>query len=391
MTIQKSVILKAGKEKAIRQRHHWIFSGAVHSFPSFENGEILSVYSFDHQFLGYAYFNRRSGIVGRMLSFDETPALEALEKNLKKALDLRKHFFNPEFTNSYRLVNGEGDGIPGLILDCYGDVVVLQSSTLGIDKLKSWIVHWIREHLNPITIYEKSQLPSRREEGIENQHGFLFGKEQDAFSFMENGLLFTSSLEKSQKTGFFLDHREMRQMVRDLSKGKKILNAFSYTGGFTISALAGGAARVDSVDISEEAIQKVKEHTALNGFSVVENRCFTEDVFNFLREKELSYDLIILDPPAFAKKQKDIIPACRGYKDINRLAIQKMPSQSLLLTCSCSYYVDEGLFQKVIFQSALEAKREVRIIGKHRLGIDHPVNVYHPESHYLKSLLLYID
>ncbi|MDP1879682.1 MAG: class I SAM-dependent methyltransferase, partial [Parachlamydiaceae bacterium] len=194
------------------------------------------------------------------------------------------------------------------------------------------------------------------------------------------------------KTGFFLDHREMRQWIGELSKGKKVLNAFSYTGGFSVYALAGGAESVDSIDCSQEAINACKEHVALNGFQVDQQRFICRDVFDFLREESsLPYNLVILDPPAFAKKQKDLIAACRGYKDINRLTIQKMPPQSLLLTCSCSYHVNEELFQKILFQAASEAKRQVRIVGRHRLAPDHPVNLYHPESNYLKSFLLYVE
>ena len=173
-------------------------------------------------------------------------------------------------------------------------------------------------------------------------------------------------LEKSQKTGFFLDHREMRQWVReDWRKASKYLNAFSYTGAFSVYALAGGAKNVDSVDISLEAIELAKHHSVINGYESHQQQFFCEDVFQFLRERELPYDLVILDPPAFAKKKKDIVTACRGYKDINRLALKKMPAQSLLLTCSCSHYVDEELLQKVLFQAALEAHREVRIVGRH--------------------------
>lgn len=385
------VILKPGRDKALRQRHHWIFSGAVQSLPTFEDGDFLPVFAADGQFMGSGYFNRRSGIVGRMVSFDKTPPLESIAQRLEDALQLRQQWFNPQQTNAYRWINGEGDGIPGLILDVYDQVVVLQSSTKGIDALKPWIIEWVNCHLQPKTIYEKSLLPSRREEGLQDTQGYLSGKEEANVSFKENGLHFNMSLEKSQKTGFFLDHREMRQWIRELAKGKRVLNAFSYTGGFSVYALAGGAKHVDSVDISDEAIEAAKHHVALNGWDPQSQRFFSEDVFLFLRQRPLPYDLVILDPPAFAKRQKDVIPACRGYKDINRLAMHKMPSQSLLLTCSCSHYVDEELFQKVLFQAALEARRQVRIVGRHRLAPDHPINLFHPESNYLKSFLLYLE
>lgn len=388
---QLGVILKPGREKALRQQHHWIFSGAIQSLPPFEDGAFLPVYAADGQFMGTGYFNRCSGIVGRMVSFDETPPMERLAQRLESAFKLRERWFDLQQTNAYRLVNGEGDGIPGLIIDVYDQAVVLQSSTKGIDRIKPWIIDWVNRYLKPQTIYEKSLLPSRREEGIKDFQGYLSGIENPHVSFKENGLLFTLSLEKSQKTGFFLDHREMRQWIRYLAKGKRVLNAFSYTGGFSVYALAGGAESVDSVDISEDAIENAKKNVALNGWDPQAHNFYCEDVFLFLRERELPYDLVILDPPAFAKKKKDIIPACRGYKDINRLAMQKMPSQSLLLTCSCSHYVDEELFTKVLFQAALEARREVRMIGRHRLAVDHPINLFHPESHYLKSFLLFIE
>jgi len=387
----KKVVLKPGKDKAIRHHHHWIFSGAVKHAPDFKDGDILPVYAADGSLLGSGYFNKKSGIIGRMVSFDETSVQEKILKNLKAAFVLRQSLFDSKVTNAYRLINGEGDGIPGLIVDIYDRVMVIQCGTKGIDVMKPWLIEELVKLYNPETIYEKSILTSRREEGLKDQQGLLFGKDQDNIQFKENGLLFTASLEKSQKTGFFLDHREMRQWVRELSKGKRVLNAFSYTGGFTVYALAGGAKVADSVDISQEAIDAAKRHVKLNGFDETKHHFFCEDVFTFLREKDLSYDLVILDPPAFAKKQKDVIPACRGYKDINRLAMQKMPSQSLLLTCSCSHHVDEELFQKVLFQAAAEAKRNVRIIGRHRLAPDHPINIFHPESNYLKSFLLYLE
>lgn len=390
MIKQASVILKPGRDKAIRQRHHWIFSGAIQSLPSFADGDLLPVYSAEGGLLGTGYFNRRSGIIGRMLAFDATPPLQILHQQLEEAFKRRQHLLNFQQTNAYRLINGEGDGIPGLVIDVYDQVIVLQSSTKGIDCLKPWIIEWIKRFFNPQTIYEKSLLSARREEGLEPVQGYLDGIEQQEISFKENGLLFTASLAKSQKTGFFLDHREMRQWVRELAKGKRVLNAFSYTGGFSVYALAGGASQVDSVDISEEAIEAAKRHMVLNGGHSQNQNFFCEDVFTFLRQHDLPYDLVILDPPAFAKKKKDVIAACRGYKDINRLTLQKMPPHSLLLTCSCSHYVDEELFQKVLFQAALEAQRQVCIVGQHRLASDHPINLFHPEGHYLKSFLLFV-
>jgi 23S rRNA (cytosine1962-C5)-methyltransferase len=391
MDISRAVILKPGKEKPIKQRHHWIFSGAVEKLPSFKNGDLLPILSSQGTFLGVGYFNRKSNIIGRILTFDETPVVEAIHQKLNQALAFRKNLFDFSKTNAFRLINGEGDGLPGLIIDIYDQVVVLQLSTLGMERLKDCITEWILRELRPTTIYEKSLLPSRREEGLEPFQGLLYGEKRENVPFKENGLLFTANIEKGQKTGFFLDHREMRQMIRGLSKGKRVLNAFSYTGGFSIYAMAGGAISVNSLDISSDAIALAKENFALNGFDESQQQFVCEDVFTFLRESSLPYDVVILDPPAFAKKQKDVIAACRGYKDINRLTMQKMPANSYLLTCSCSHHVNEELFQKVLFQAALEAGRNVRMIMKHQLAGDHPINLFHPESSYLKSFLLYIS
>lgn len=392
MVSGKKVSLKAGKDKPIRNRHHWIFSGAVAQLPSFEDGECLPVYDVEGEFLGQGYFNRQAKIVGRMLAFDATPIEEVLKLRLDSAWKLRQKLFSDGQTDAYRLVNGEGDLLPGLIIDRYQDVVVIQISTLGMQKLRPLIVEWLLGTLKPDSIYEKSLLPSRKEEGLGDEQGALHGKvPANEIIVSENGLKFAVSILHGQKTGFFIDHREMRLLVKNLAQGKKVLNCFAYTGGFSIYAASGGAVSVDSVDISASAMQIAQRNMALNGYESVQHHFYTADVFEFLREKPLGYDLVILDPPAFAKRQKDVVAACRGYKDINRVAMQKMPSGSLLLTSSCSYHVDEALFQTVVFQAAVEAKRVVKIIGRHRMAPDHPINICHPESDYLKSLLLYLE
>lgn len=387
--------LKPGKDKPIRHRHHWIFSGAIQSLPLFKDGEILPVLSASEQFLGYGYFNRKSSIIGRMIAFEPGDPLETIKRHIDEAVALRESLFETSSgiarTTAYRLINAEGDRLPGLIVDKYGSLLVIQISTLGMERLKETIVRFLCERCAPDAIYEKSLLPSRKEEGLNDAEGWLWGASIQEVKIQENGLSFVIRPEESQKTGFFLDHREMRDLVRSLSAGKRVLNAFAYTGGFSVYALAGGASRVDSVDISGTAITQAERHMALNGFDPKEHGFYTADVFQFLREKDLNYDLVILDPPAFAKKKKDVVAGCRGYKDINRVAMQKMGAKTLLLTCSCSHHVDEGLFQQVVFQAAAEANRQVRIIGRHRLAPDHPVNLFHPESDYLKSLLLYVD
>lgn len=387
-----SVILKPGKDKPIRHRHHWIFSGAVASFPEFKDGACLPVLSSQGDFLGSAYFNSKAKIVGRMVCFTKISPLEAIFQHLNRALVLRRRFFDGHQTNAYRLVNAEGDLLPGLVVDCYHRTLVVQFTTLGMEQFRQSIIDWLIQNMHPTCIYEKSLVPSRKEEGLKDQQGVLFGQvPSQAVEILEHGLRFHVSILHGQKTGFFLDHRQMRHKIQELSQGKDVLNCFSYTGGFSVYAAAGGANKVDSVDISQSAINMAKQNMALNGFSSSQHGYFAEDVFAFLREKPLDYDLVILDPPAFAKQKKDIVTACRGYKDINRLALQKMPSASLLLTSSCSYHVSEDLFQKVVFQAAVESGRTVKIIGRHQLAVDHPLNVCHPESDYLKSLLLFVD
>jgi len=385
-----AVILQPGKDKAIRNHHHWIFSGAVKTLPAFENGSLLPVRSADGEFLGQAYFNKECSIIGRMVSFDDSPPLEVIEKNLGQAVALREAFFEAS-TNAYRLVNGEGDKIPGLIVDRYRDVLVLQVSTLGLEKLKPFILEVLTRLTAPRSIYEKSNLPSRREEGLPMFEGLLQGEPVGTVEILENGLRFLVDIVHSQKTGFYLDQREMRHLVRSLAAARKVLNAFSYTGGFSVFALAGGARAVDSVDTSERAIELARENCRTNGFADETARFYVADVFDFIRERSLDYNLVILDPPAFAKKKSEVVQACRGYKDIHRIVFEKIPPRSLVLTFSCSYFVDETLFRQVIFQAAREAARDVRLLQRHHQAYDHPLNICHPESEYLKGFLLYVE
>jgi len=385
-----AVILHAGKEKAVLNRHHWIFSGAVRRYPDFENGSVLPVRDARGGFLGYGYFNRRSSIVGRMLTFDETPPAVALEENVRRAVALRARTLG-ETTDAYRLVNGEGDGIPGLIVDRYGGVLVLQVSTLGLERLKPTVLDILERLVGPETIIEKSNLPSRKEEGMAPFEGLLRGRAVEAVVIRENDLRFRVDLAASQKTGFYLDQRANRDMIRERARGRRVMNAFCYTGGFTVAALAGGALSVCSLDISEHAVELARTNVALNGFDDRTNVFEIGDVFEAFRRRDLDFDLIILDPPAFAKRKGEVISACRGYKDIHRLVFQKCPTGAEILTFSCSYFVDEKLFRQVVFQAADEAGRRVRVLGRHRSAADHPVNIFHPEGDYLKGLWLYVD
>ena len=385
-----SVVLRKGKDKAVRNRHHWVFSGAVERFPEFEDGTILAVRSWEGELLGHGYFNKKCSLTGRMVSFGTQPPLEAIGEALESAVRLRG-LFAEETTTAFRLVNGEGDRLPGLIVDRYGDTLVIQVATLGMEKLKPRILDFLLEKFSPRSVYEKSSLPSRREEGLPDAEGLLHGEMPGRVEIMEHGLRFLIDIVQSQKTGLFLDQREMRRLVGGLSRGRNVLDCFSYSGGFSVHALNGGARSVVCVDVSEKALEQSRENIRLNGFDPEGQQFIAHDVFQFLRDRDTGCDLVVLDPPAFAKKRTDVVQACRGYKDINRLAMQKMPPGSLLFTSSCSHYVDDSLFQQVLFQAASEAGRNARLLQRHRQAFDHPVNIFHPESHYLKGFLLWIE
>jgi 23S rRNA (cytosine1962-C5)-methyltransferase len=383
----QQVILKKGREKSVKQKHCWLFSGALHSSLEDTLDPFLAVKSFEGEHLGYAYFNRKCSLIGRFVSFDDKDPLVSIKNSLKKAFKERETFFKNEETTGYRLVNGEADGIPGLILDKYGDVLVLQIATLGLERVKSQIVSMIVDELSPKTVFEKSKLPARTEEGLPPFEGVLFGEDVDEVIIKERGRSFIVSLHSGQKTGFFLDMREMRTLIGSLAYEKKVLNAFSYTGGFSVFAANGGAKEVVSLDASRNAVDMASRNMALNGFQNT-HQGVTSDAFDYLQTNPLNFDLIILDPPAFAKKKGDLRRAQGAYRTLNRLAFEKVEKNTLILTCSCSYHLDEESFKKIIFQAALEAKRDVVILSGHRQAFDHPVSVFHPEGHYLKSFLL---
>lgn len=393
---KEGVILKKGKEKIVQQRHHWIFSGAIDSFPkNFVNGEILPFFSSEGKLLGHAYFNQSCSLCGRIVSFGDIPPKEAILQSIQEAFTLRKTLFSDENsddkTNAYRLIQAEGDHLPGLIVDRYGDYLVLQIGTLGMEKQKPYLLS-ILSSLFPIKgIYEKSTAPSRKEEHLTPYEEILWGDVPDHVEILEEGLKFLVSIKKGQKTGFFLDQREMRNLIGSLSSGKRVLNCFSYTGGFTVAALKNHATSVDSIDSSQDALEMGKKNVLLNGLPLEKSPFIQGDVFSFLKEKSaLPYDIVILDPPAFAKKKGEIEGALKGYKEINYQAMSKMEENTFLLTCSCSYHVDDTLFRTCLFEAAKKARREVKILSAHRMSLDHPINLYHRESDYLKGYLLYI-
>lgn len=356
-----------------------------------EEGQIAEVFSSQGVKLGLAIFNRGRSIVAHMIAYGDDSVEEALQKRVRAAIALRRQWFDPAQTNAYRLINAEGDGIPGVIIDAYCDVLVLQISNGGIETIKEKLLAILIEEFQPKAIFEKSTSFLRKKEGLEEVRALLYGQSPSEIEILEQGLCYAVDLLKGQKTGLFLDQREMRSWVKSLSKNRKVLNCFAYTGGFSISALAGGASFVDSVEISSRCPARVEKNIALNHLPQEKHRFVLSDVFEFLKDCAWDYDLVILDPPAFVKKREDIAQAFRAYKELNRQAMEKMRSGSLLLTCSCSYHVEESLFQNILFRAANEAKRQVKIVGKHRQAIDHPISIFHPESAYLKSYMLYIE
>ena len=387
-SMNQGVVLKPGKEKSLLKRHPWVFSGAIADFPSIDNGDILPIFSATGNFLAQGYFHGQNSIAGRVLTFSDQPIQETLSSAIDRAIALRRSFFTDDVTNCFRLINAEGDGMPGLIVDQYDRVLVIQINTCGIEKLKGQIVEMLIAKCKPEAIFEKSTSSARRQEGLADRQGWIYGQHSSELIVRENGLKFYVSLETGQKTGFFLDQREMRKKIGELSRGKRVLNCFSYSGGFSIYALHAGASHVTSVDSSAEAVSLARRNTELNQLDAERHTIVQADVFDFLRKTPDAYDLIILDPPAFAKKRGDQNAACAGYKEINRIGFELLKKGGsalpLLLTCSCSHFIDEDLFQNVVFQAAVDAHCDAQILSKHSQAPDHPISLAHPEGAYLK-------
>lgn len=377
----------------LRNRHHAIFRTAVDRLPACEDGDIVEVRSSKGDFLCYATWNAKAYICGRAISFEQGDPMQALRQLIERAINMRTQFFVREDTNAYRLINAEGDGIPGLIVDRYDTILAVQFTTLGMDKLRDWVIELLRELCKPSGIFEKSGGSARKKEGMADTEGWIWGSGEESIPVTERGMQFLITLSGSQKTGLFLDQREMRSLVRLFAKDRMVLDCCSYVGGFSLSALLGGAVAADAVDYDAQALATAATHMAMNGVESHRFASFSEDVFNFLRRKPYphNYDFIILDPPAFAKRSADLEPAKKAYTDLNRLALQALPRGGLLLTCSCSYQMDTETFQTMVFNAARQAKRSVKIIQRHRLAIDHPVNLFHPETEYLKSQLLWVE
>lgn len=384
------IILKKGREAPLKKGHPWIFSGAISNVDG-EDGDILPVQSAQGEHLGYGFYQGKSSLALRMITFDKREPLLVIEEKLKRALLIRQSLFDNERTTGYRLVNAEGDGLSGLIIDRYKDTLVIQIGTIGFEKLKFWLVEKLHSLMPLACIYEKSDSSSRKQEGLSPSHKILYGNLLDPIEIMEEGLKFKVFVQEGQKTGFFLDQREMRKKIMALSLGKSVLNAFSYTGAFTVYAMKGGAKFVDSVDVSKQAIEWSRENCRINGINLSDAHFISIDAFRYLEKVDKKYNLIILDPPAFAKKEKDKEAAFRAYRELNYLAMQRLKKNGILLTSSCSYYMDEALFTRSVQEAALRSGKDASIIGRHILAEDHPISLTHPEGSYLKSLLVSVN
>ena len=383
------VILKKGKEKPLLRGHPWVFSGAVEKVEGdVSPGDIGEVYSREGQFLGIGHLNPHSQIILRILTQKkEELNIDFFRERISKAAVLREKWLKGK-TNAYRLVNGEGDFLPGLMIDCYGGTFVLQCLTAGMERLKGLLTDLMVRDFRPQSVYERSDVATRREEGLSESRGLLFGKEvPDRIEIEEYGCHFKVNVKGGQKTGFYLDQRENRFSLEELSHGKKILDCFCYTGAFAIHAGLGGAKDVTLVDSSEEALSMAEEHFDLNHLEKIPHQLIRGDAFEVMRSLEPGYDIIILDPPPFAKKRGHLMSASRGYKDLNLWAFRLLNKEGLLFTFSCSQHMSWDLFQKIVFSAALDAGRKVQVLSRRGHPVDHPFHLFHPEGEYLKGLI----
>lgn len=391
----KKVYLKAGKEESLKRFHPWVFSGAIARIEGEpEEGEIVDVYTSKKEFIACGHFQIGS-IAVRVLTFrQEEVNTDFWKHRLEVALDLRCSLGlvdNPE-NNTYRLVHGEGDNLPGLIIDVYGQTAVMQAHSAGMHvyrmEIADALIEVMGERVKHIYYKSETTLPYKADLGPEN--GFIKGGSPENVA-LENGLKFHVDWLKGQKTGFFVDQRENRHLLERYSKGRNVLNMFCYTGGFSFYAMRGGANLVHSVDSSAKAIDLTNQNVELNFPGDDRHQAFAEDAFKYLDRMGDQYDLIILDPPAFAKHRDALRNALRGYSKLNAKAFEKIKPGGILFTFSCSQVVDKKDFRNAVFTAAAQSGRSVRILHQLTQPGDHPVNIYHPEGEYLKGLVLYVE
>ena len=388
-----NVILNAGREKSLLRRHPWIFSGGIkYADANIASGSTVDLLSSDKQFLARASYSPTSQIRARVWTFDdEVVDKEFFRKRIRKAIDTRYSLFDSSSTDSLRLIYAESDNLPGLIVDRYGDVLVMQCLTAGAEYWKETFADLLLEETGLSTVYERSDADVRELEGLEPKVGLLRGTLSNfKFPIIENNLRYMIDFQSGHKTGFYLDQRVNRLRVRELAKNKDVLDCFSYTGGFTLNALAGGAKSVLSVDSSADALELCKENVLVNNLPTEKHTVLEGDVFQLLRkfrDEARSFDMIILDPPKFAPTAAHAEKATRAYKDINLLAFKLLRPGGVLVTFSCSGGIDAGLFQKIVAGAALDAGVDAQIVEQLSQGADHPISLHFPEGAYLKGLV----
>lgn len=389
------VVLKSGKEQSVRRFHPWIFSGAIKQIKGkVSEGDVVIVYSNEGEFLCIGHYQIGT-IAVRVISFENIKINNDFwRKKLQNAFDVRKSLglIDNNETNAYRLVHGEGDGMPGLIIDFYNGTAVMQMHSVGMYLIRQQIAEILKEVMGDrlLAVYDKSSktLPFKAE--LSPVDGFLIG-ESNPQAVSEYGNKYKVDWEEGQKTGFFIDQRENRYLLQQFSKGRDVLNMFCYTGGFSFFAMKGGARLVHSVDASAKAIELTNENVELNFHGDNRHEAFVADAFEFMKEIKDKYDLIILDPPAFAKHRDALGQALQGYKRLNAQAFRQIRSGGIVFTFSCSQVVSKEKFREAVFSGAAIAGRSVRILHQLTQPADHPVNIYHPEGEYLKGLVLYVE
>lgn len=393
--MSKNVILRRGKEESLKRFHPWIFSGAVMNLEGNpEEGDVVTVLDSQHNFLCQGHWQVGS-IAVRVLTFEQEPIDDAFwQKRLGEALGVRQAIglADSEAGDTYRLVHGEGDLLPGLVIDVYGKTAVMQAHSVGMHVSREQIAVALKlvmgERLD--SIYYKSETTLPIKAAIDGGNGFLLGESHTDVA-VENGLRFHIDWLKGQKTGFFVDQRENRSLLERYSHGRSVLNMFCYTGSFSVYALRGGAKLVHSVDSSSKAVELVRANVELNFPAEPRHEAFAEDAFRFLDDMTVPYDLVVLDPPAFAKHRDAVKNALRGYTKLNARAMEKIAPGGILFTFSCSQAVSKEQFRTAVFTAATLAHRQVRILHQLHQPADHPVSIYHPEGEYLKGLVLYVE
>lgn len=395
MNSYKTITLKRGKEESLMRFHPWIFSGAIdRKDEGIEEGDVVRVLKNDGSYIATGHWQIGS-IAVRVLSFSDEPIDQAFwESRLAAALRMRIGIGiadNPH-NNTYRLVHGEGDNLPGLVIDCYGETAVMQAHSVGMHSSRhdicSALLHVMGSRIKNVYYKSETTLPFKAELGQEN--GFIYGGSADNTA-VENGLKFHVDWLKGQKTGFFIDQRENRSLLERYSKGRSVLNMFCYTGGFSVYAMRGGATMVHSVDSSAKAIELTNQNINLNFSDDRRHQAFCEDAFRFLDADGPEYDLIVLDPPAFAKHRGALHNALKGYTRLNAKGLARVKSGGIIFTFSCSQVVTKDNFRNAVFTAAAQTGRRVRILHQLHQPADHPINIYHPEGEYLKGLVLYVE